>query len=65
MVLDAAMKQFKHILHRLTPQLSVDCARNLFKARYFQRELLDAMAEVATEKIHKITPMQVCWMDGT
>ncbi|XP_033625170.1 FAST kinase domain-containing protein 1, mitochondrial-like [Asterias rubens] len=62
LVLDAAMKQFKHILHRLTPQLSVDCARNLFKARYFQRELLDAMAEVATEKIHKITPMQILYI---
>ncbi|XP_038078184.1 FAST kinase domain-containing protein 1, mitochondrial-like isoform X1 [Patiria miniata] len=62
LVLDAAMKQSGSILHRLTPQLAVECARILFRARYLQRDLMDRISEVATHKMNKITPMQVLYI---
>ena len=59
LVLDTALKQCASISHRMSPQLAVDCARNLFRARYLQRDLLNKIAEVATQNMNKITPMQV------
>ncbi|XP_071492940.1 FAST kinase domain-containing protein 1, mitochondrial-like [Diadema antillarum] len=54
-----AMQRYSHVLSKLTPQLAVDCAKNITRSKYLQVDLLDEMANILAQNINKITPLQV------
>ncbi|PIK57906.1 putative FAST kinase domain-containing protein 1 [Apostichopus japonicus] len=63
-LVDALFKQLSHIAHKIEPRHAVECARSLYKTRYFSQELMDRILEVTIPNIHKVTPMQVLYLLG-
>ena len=59
-----AMQRYSHVLSKLTPQVAVDCARYMVRAKYVQSALLDKIADLVTKNINKITPLQISFVLG-
>ncbi|XP_071942667.1 FAST kinase domain-containing protein 1, mitochondrial-like [Antedon mediterranea] len=58
-LISTIMSQYTNCLHKLTPNLAVECARNVTRTRFLQIPLLEAIADITSQNMSRVTPRQV------
>ncbi|XP_033099944.1 FAST kinase domain-containing protein 1, mitochondrial-like isoform X2 [Anneissia japonica] len=59
LLISTVMEHYSKCLHRLTPQLAVECSRSVIKTRFLQIKLLDAIADITSKSMFKVSPREV------